>query len=142
MTPYDISLIRESFSLAVAKKNSVTALFYEDLFRTAPHLRELFPDDMHAQRDILLHALSFCVRHLDQMDVLLPLVRDIAIRHRRYGVEPEHFPVVLKTLIKALDTTFEVAFSPPTEQAWRMALTAVAEAMLDAAYPGETRLRA
>jgi hemoglobin-like flavoprotein len=66
-----------------------------------------------------------------------PLLERLGQRHRSYGAEPRHFPMVGETLIATLREAHGVDFSPALESAWRAAYARLASVMLAGdALPG------
>ncbi len=133
MTPREIYVIQRSFAELRSIPDRVGARFYARLFHLAPETRAMFPPDIAAQSRKLIETLVVVVDALDQFAMVLPTLRDLAIRHVDYGVTPEHYGLVGLTLIETLRDLLGPAFDGEVEQAWRDAYRAIAATMVDAA---------
>ncbi len=92
-----ISLQGETLAAAASlarvspRMNEFTERLYEELFKRAPHLRDLFPDEMGRQREKLWHALKLAVEGLREPEKLAPVLRDLGRRHATFGVDDAHY---------------------------------------------------
>lgn len=132
MTPHQIDLVQQSFGHVVPIPDQVAAHFYDRLFRLAPQVRPLFKNDMRAQGRKLVLTLATVVDGLDRLDAILPVARELAIRHVGYGVQPAHYDMVGAALIDTLRDMLGAEFDPETEAAWAEAYQIVAGAMIEA----------
>ena len=133
MTPREISIVRASFAHVLPIPDRVGGRFYNRLFQLAPETRLMFPDDMANQSRKLVDTLVVVVENLDHLDAIRPAVRDLAIRHRDYGVEDEQYALVGLALIETLREMLGAAFDGELEQAWRDAYRWIATTMIEAA---------
>ncbi|MFS0737106.1 globin family protein [Sphingomonas sp. 1P06PA] len=138
MSPAQIDLVHNSFKAAAAKGDEIARRFYDQLFTIAPDTRPLFGEDMTEQRWKLLLTLGNIVFSLDDLELLVPSARALAVRHVRYGVTTEHYDAVGAALIAALGETLGTLFTPPVRAAWEAAYGLLATTMIEAA---EQRLR-
>lgn len=138
--------IVDSFRLVVPIAETAGELFYRRLFELRPDYRELFPDDMAAQRKKLITMLAFIVNALDYDDsewsdriaededlflVLLALGR----RHRvLYDIPDESYGPVAEALLWTLGHGLGQAFTPYVEKAWTNAYGAIAMTMKMAGF--------
>ena len=101
MTPDQISLIRNTFQQV--DPDAAAAAFYARLFEIAPDVRSLFASDLTAQGQKLMATLAVVVNGLNDIDALLPAVRDLGARHADYGAEPAHYEAVGAALLWTLE---------------------------------------
>ena len=134
----DTQRIRNTWARAMIARDAVGVRFYTVLFRDAPETRALFPATMEAQAQKLVATLNFIVDHLDEEEALTQAACDLAIRHVNYGVAPEHYDAVGAALIQTLADMLGSEFRPADRDAWARSYTALAQAMVAAAYPSET----
>jgi len=131
MTPDDIALVQDSFE----KVPGIAAkLFYARLFEQAPHLRPMFGTDMEAQGKKLMAMIAAAVNGLNDIERLLPVVRDLGARHEGYGVEPEHYEIVGEALIWTLEQGLGDDFTEEVKQAWIEVYNALSSTMIEAAH--------
>jgi len=133
MDTHSIERIRSSFQLLAPRGQDVVNDFYERLFRTAPSVRPLFPDDMSGQKGHLLAALGLVVKHADNLGALTEPLHEMGARHVGYGAQPAHYGVVRDTLLATLAQFAGGAWTPQLEADWTAALNAVAGVMLEGA---------
>jgi hemoglobin-like flavoprotein len=135
MTPTQIQLVRDSWQALLAQREAVAALFYEHLFALAPQVRPLFKRDMRTQGAMLMATLVAVVDSLDRLPEVLPVARQLAIRHVAWGVKAAHYDSVGAALLATLEKGLGDAFTPALKQAWAEAYASLAAAMKEAAYP-------
>lgn len=136
MTPRQISIVRDSFAHVRSIPDRAGARFYTRLFSMAPEARAMFPPDMAEQNRKLVVTLASVVDALDDLETILPAIRDLARAHVGYGVEDHHYGPVGLALIETLREVLGPAFDGELEQAWRDAYRLVAETMIAAAREG------
>ncbi|WP_428927169.1 globin family protein [Marinibacterium sp. SX1] len=138
MDDADITLIQESFAKVVPIRDTAAGIFYADLFETAPQVRPYFArTDMTQQGAKLMSTLGVVVNGLRDLDKVVPVARDLALRHVDYGVQAEDYDHVGASLIRTLEQGLGQDFTPETRAAWIGAYGMLADVMKDAAYaPG------
>lgn len=136
MTPHEIALVRSSFAKVVPIADQAAALFYARLFELDPALRGLFHGDMAAQGKKLMQTIGFCVASLDRLQTILPVVRDLGLRHVAYKVRDEHYETVGAALLWTLEKGLGADFTPETRAAWGKVYWILAEAMKAGARDG------
>jgi len=94
MTPEHIALVQRTFADVVPIADTAAALFYERLFTLDPDLRFLFHSDMQEQGRKLMAVLQLAVAGLSRLETLLPMVQQLGVRHRSYGVKDDHYATV------------------------------------------------
>ncbi|TCI00019.1 hemin receptor [Roseococcus sp. SYP-B2431] len=135
MDAHRIELVRASFPKVAAIAPQAARLFYGRLFDLDPSVERLFdPARMTSQGAKLMTALGFVVAHLDRPERLLPVARDLAVRHLSYGVRREHYIPVGEALLWTLEKGLGDGFTPELRAAWAEAYVTLAAAMTDAAY--------
>jgi hemoglobin-like flavoprotein len=93
---------------------------------------------MVEQQKKLFKSLVLVVDSLRKSDILTGALKGLGTRHVKYGVLPEHYPMVGSTLLKVFAICLEEAWTPNVEQAWIETYRAIAQVMLDGAeYPAE-----
>lgn len=132
--PVQIARVQDSFIHCLPIPDIVAATFYARLFAVAPETRALFRSDMAEQGRKLVMTLAAVVEGLDRLADIVPVARELAIRHVRYGVVEEHYALVGAALIETLRDLLGPNFDAETEAAWHAAYALVAETMIAAAY--------
>jgi len=135
MDAQKIQLVRDSFPQVAAIAPRAARLFYGRLFDLDPSVERLFnPSRMRSQGTKLMTALGFVVAHLDRPERLLPVARDMAVRHVGFGVRRQHYIPVGEALLWTLEEGLGPAFTPELRAAWAEAYVTLATIMTEAAY--------
>jgi hemoglobin-like flavoprotein len=130
----DVELLESSFSQIKTQEAEFTAQFYATLFADYPGVKPLFANiHLEEQARKLFKSLVLVVDSLRNPDVLANALKGLGTRHIQYGVLPEHYPMVGKTLLKAFSICLESSWTPEIEQAWSEAYAVVTELMLSSA---------
>jgi nitric oxide dioxygenase len=127
-----IDLVQDSFAAVVPITDSTAAEFYRRLFELAPDTKPLFRGDMTQQGRKLFLTLATVVDALDRLDTIVPVARELAIRHVTYGAKERHYAAVGSALIETLRAGLGPAFDRDTEAAWLTAYTILSDTMLAA----------
>jgi hemoglobin-like flavoprotein len=133
VTTKEAKLIRASFECAAMSPTRTSELFYQRLFTLDPSVRSLFHGDMREQGRKLISTLTLVVDSIDRLEDLLPMIRELGVRHANYRVEERHYVTVGEALLWALEQTVGSSFTPVTRTAWQKAYTILADTMIDAA---------
>ena len=129
MTPRQIALVQESWSLALPLGDRAAELLYERLFTLDPSLRKLFKGDMKEQGRKVLSMMGVAIGSLARLDSIVPAVQALGRRHAGYGVHKRHYAVVEEALMWTLGQGLGEKFTPEVEHAWRTAYGALASTM-------------
>jgi NAD(P)H-flavin reductase len=128
----DIPAMRANFAKAAATGDEAPLYFYSHLFLSHPETRQMFPVSMAHQRDRLFSALGDVVARVDDLDALVPILRQLGRDHRKFGTLAAHYPAVGASLLATLEH-FDDQWSPELAKDWSEAYTLVAEVMVAAA---------
>ncbi|NEP06174.1 MAG: globin [Okeania sp. SIO2G4] len=135
-----IEIIEQSFDKIKLYTNEFAASFYENLFAEYPETKPLFANtDIQQQQKKLLDALILVVENLRHPEILKEVVQALGSRHINYGVLRQHYPLVVKALLKTLKQYLGEYWTPEVKAAWIYADRGMAKLMLQGAnYPSET----
>ncbi|NER79545.1 MAG: flavohemoprotein [Leptolyngbya sp. SIO1D8] len=130
-------LLETSLAVLCDREAEFTAHFYNTLFSDYPQVKPLFKNtQMDQQAKKLFASLVLVVNNLHKPQVLTDSLKGMGIRHLKYGVLPEHYPMVGNTLLKVMAIVLRDQWTPELEKAWTEAYSAMAELLLDGAnYP-------
>lgn len=132
LTARQVDLVQDSFALIVPITETAAAEFYRRLFELAPDTRPLFKQDMVDQGRKLFLTLAIIVDSLDRLADVVPVARELAVRHVGYGAEERHYAAVGLALIETLRAGLRIRFDSATEEAWSSAYAILSDAMLSA----------
>ncbi len=129
----DTRRLKDSFAAVAEHGDEVPLFFYSHLFLTHPEVRSMFPLSMAAQRDRLVNALGRIVSDVDNIDRLMPFVQQLGTDHRKFAVEPQHYPAVGESLLATLEHFLGPGWTPDLAADWAAAYDLVAKVMCEAA---------
>jgi len=142
MDSQTVALVRTTFKAVAANESGPENLarsFYAILFTEHPHIRDLFPASLTAQRDRLVKAISYVIDQLEEPDKLLPFLAQLGRDHRKYGVMAEHYAAVGQSLTTALRANAGTElWTEDVDRAWDEAVGLIASTMIDAAQQEDT----
>jgi hemoglobin-like flavoprotein len=133
----DTECLETSFALLRDRETEFSQSFYSTLFLDYPQVQPLFKSThMDEQAKKLFASLVLVINNLTKPDVLTNTLRGMGTRHVKYGVLPEHYPMVGGTLIKTMGATLGEQWTPEFTAAWTEAYGAITTIMLEGTdYP-------
>ncbi|MEA5467076.1 globin family protein [Leptothoe sp. PORK10 BA2] len=132
--PLNVERLEQSFELVKGRGDEFTAQFYANLFSDYPLVKPLFANThMEEQGKKLFASLVLVVDALRQPEVLESAVKGLGTRHVKYGVLPEHYPMVGGALLKTFESVLGTDWTADEKQAWADAYGAVSQLMLEGA---------
>jgi hemoglobin-like flavoprotein len=129
MTPRQIALVREGFSLIAPNAEAVGLAVYTKIFELDPSLRTLFAGDIGPQVKRFMDAVTMVVRSLDDLTPLLAFLRMLGRKHVAYGVKPKDLDTAAVALLATLEAGLGDTFTEEARNAWTIAYTTLAGAM-------------
>jgi hemoglobin-like flavoprotein len=128
----NIELLERSFSLVKERSTDFTQTFYQNLFTDYPEVKPLFAhSQMEEQGKKLFASLVLTIDNLRQPEILATTLRGLGTKHLKYGVLPEHYPMVGNSILKSLESFSGENWTEEVKQAWVEAYTAIAQLMLE-----------
>ena len=128
----DIPAMRANFAKAAATGDEAPLYFYSHLFLSHPETRQMFPVSMAHQRDRFFAALGEVVTRVDDLDALVPILRQLGRDHLKFGVLPAHYPAAGTSLLATLEH-FDPEWTPELAKSWAEAYDVVATVMIQGA---------
>lgn len=133
LTSKQVEIIRSSASVLADANISATNAFYANLFKVAPGVRPLFPEDMFQQSEKLWNTIVMVVKSANDLTEIESELRALGARHVSYGAEPAHYVVVTEVLIQTISTLMNGKWTEEAQQTWQTALGEVCALMLEGA---------
>jgi hemoglobin-like flavoprotein/uncharacterized protein YjiS (DUF1127 family) len=142
VNPQSKRLVKESWQQVVPIADAAAEMFYQRLFEIDPTTRQLFrAAGMAEQRRKLVKALALAVEGLDNLDALLPAIRDLGRRHGRYGVNDAYYESVGEALLWTLQQGLGAAWTPRVSSAWSDIYALLSDTMRQAAREASSQGR-
>lgn len=133
MTPEKVKMVQDSFAKVAPIADKAADIFYDRLFEVAPDVRPMFPADMSRQKEVLMQTLGTAVQNLHQVEEILPVVKELGVRHVGYGVKDEHYDTVGGALLYTLEKGLGDDWNDELKEAWTETYGTVAGVMKSAA---------
>lgn len=130
-------LILQRYQKALYDANKALGdIFFERLFETAPHTRELFKGDLEAQKQKFVNMLALLTRSMNCLHDTLNTMQELGVIHMKAGVKITDYQPFLSALLWALrEKLGEEDFNDVVAKAWVAVLSRIAGIMVNAAYP-------
>lgn len=112
---------------------TITRTFYKNMFEEHPELMNLFNMGNQAngaQQQSLAAAVFAYAANIDNPDALAPVVSRIVHKHASVGITAQHYPIVGRHLLGAIQQTLGDAASPELLSAWGEAYGMLADAFI------------
>ncbi|KEK23710.1 NO-inducible flavohemoprotein [Bacillus gaemokensis] len=126
-----IEIVKSTVPLLQEKGVEITTRFYQILFSEHPKLLNIFNHTNQKkgrQQQALANAVYAAATYIDNLEAIIPVVKQIAHKHRSLGIKAEHYPIVGTCLLQAIK---EVAEAPEEVlNAWGEAYGVIADAFI------------
>lgn len=128
-----IDTIKSTVPVLEVHGQSITSVFYNNLFKDHPELLNIFN---HAnqrqgrQSAALAGAVYAAAAHIDHLEDIIPAVKQIGQKHRALQIKPEHYPIVGQYLLGAIKEVLGDAATPEILEAWKEAYGVIANAFI------------
>ncbi|MDO6435209.1 globin domain-containing protein [Flavitalea sp. BT771] len=107
-------------------------VFYSKLFTEVPAARRLFKGPMTAQYKKLIDMISIIVARLERIDEITDDIRNMAVRHKGYGVKAAHYKAVGDALLWTLEQGLGKDWTEDIREAWTLCYRTLSDAMIAA----------
>ncbi|NHN28578.1 NO-inducible flavohemoprotein [Paenibacillus agricola] len=133
LSPQTIAIIKSTVPVLEVHGTEITTTFYQSLFNAHPELLHIFNhanQKQGKQQAALANAVYAAALHIDRLEAILPVVKQIAQKHRSLGVQPEHYPIVGQHLLGAIQTVLGDAATNEILGAWSEAYGVIADVFI------------
>lgn len=128
-----MQIIKSTVPVLETHGTDITKRFYEMLFANHPELLNIFNhanQKQGRQQNALSNAVYAAAKNIDNLEAILPVVKQIAHKHRSLGIQPEHYPIVGQNLLAAIKDVLGSAATDEILQAWAEAYGVIADAFI------------
>ncbi|MYM28499.1 NO-inducible flavohemoprotein [Duganella sp. CY15W] len=130
------AIITATVPLLETGGEALTRHFYQTMFRDYPEVKPLFNQanqhEGHQQR-ALANAVLMYAKNIEKLENLGPLVSTIINKHVSLQIQPEHYPIVGASLLKAIrEVLGEEIATDAVIEAWATAYGQLAEILIGA----------
>ena len=134
LSPKTIDIIKSTVPVLEVHGTQITTVFYKNLFLAHPELLNIFNhanQNQGRQQTALANAVLAAATYIDRLETIIPVVKQIAQKHRSLGVKPEHYPVVGEHLLGAIKEVLGEAATDEIIGAWADAYGVIAQVFID-----------
>ncbi|TCJ06067.1 NO-inducible flavohemoprotein [Cytobacillus praedii] len=128
-----IDIIKSTVPVLEQHGEAITKTFYELMFKKHPELLNIFNhanQKQGRQQKALASTVYAAAKYIDQLDAIIPVVTQIAHKHRSLGIKPEHYPIVGEHLLLAIKEVLQDAATEEIIDAWAKAYGVIADAFI------------
>ncbi|WP_251551799.1 NO-inducible flavohemoprotein [Neobacillus muris] len=128
-----VEIIKSTVPVLEQHGETITTTFYQLMFRNHPELLNIFNhanQKQGRQQRALAGAVYAAAKYIDNLEVIIPVVKQIAHKHRSLGIKPEHYPIVGKHLLMAIKEVLGEAATDEIIEAWGQAYGVIADAFI------------
>lgn len=129
-----IETIKATVPVLEVYGTQITTVFYKNMFEAHPELLNIFN---HAnqkkgrQQNALANTVLAAAQNIERLETIIPVVKQIAHKHRSLMIKPEHYPIVGEYLLKAIKEVLGDAATDDIIQAWADAYGVIAKVFID-----------
>ncbi|MCF6253990.1 MAG: NO-inducible flavohemoprotein [Thiomicrorhabdus sp.] len=124
-----LEIVKSTAPVLAKEGEAITKLFYQKLFASHPELKNIFNmanQSTGEQSRALADSIFQYAVHIDKLELLGDAVSRIAHKHASLQVAPEHYPVVGRFLLEAIQEHLSLESDDPIMAAWKEAYGALA----------------
>lgn len=128
-----IEIIKSTVPVLAQHGEAITKRFYEMMFTNHPELLNIFNhanQKQGRQPKALANTVYAAAAYIDNLEAILPVVRQIAHKHRSLQVKAEHYPIVGKHLLLAIKDVLGDAATDDIIDAWGKAYGVIADVFI------------
>jgi nitric oxide dioxygenase len=134
LTSQEAEIITATVPILEEHGRHIIDVFYVNMLREVPELNSVFKQTNQAngrQSQALSTALYAYAANINNLDVLKPALERICQKHASLYVRPEHYDVVGKYLLAAMQQVLGAALTPEILEAWKAAYGQIADLMMN-----------
>jgi hemoglobin-like flavoprotein len=137
VTPQQVELVKKTWVMVVPISDKAAELFYGRLFELEPEYKSMFKGDMMDQGKKLMKTINIAVESLDDVEPLIPTLKQMGADHAGYGVKERDYNVVGAALLWTLEKGLGDAFTDEVKNAWGAVYEVLASVMKAGAAEAE-----
>ncbi|SET63558.1 nitric oxide dioxygenase [Oceanobacillus limi] len=128
-----IEIIKSTVPVLEQHGEKITTVFYQQMFEAHPELLNIFNhanQKQGRQQKALASTVYAAAQYIDNLEAIVPVVTQIAHKHRSLGIKPEHYPIVGEHLLGAIKTVLGQAATDEILDAWEQAYNTIADVFI------------
>ncbi|GGA77116.1 NO-inducible flavohemoprotein [Ornithinibacillus halotolerans] len=128
-----IEIVKSTVPVLEKHGTNITKRFYQIMFENYPELKNIFNLTNQRKGDqpkALANAVYAAAKYIDNLETILPVVKQIAQKHRSLNIKPEHYPIVGENLLLAIKDVLGDAATDEIITAWEKAYGVIADVFI------------
>ncbi|MGJ9383697.1 NO-inducible flavohemoprotein [Salipaludibacillus sp. CF4.18] len=128
-----IEIVKSTVPVLEEHGATITKRFYEMMFDNHPELLNIFNQTNQkkgTQPRALANTIYAAAQYIDNLEAIVPVVKQIAHKHRSLQIKPEHYPIVGKYLLLAIKDVLGDAATDDIIEAWGKAYGVIADVFI------------
>ncbi|MFZ4450513.1 NO-inducible flavohemoprotein [Salibacterium aidingense] len=128
-----LDTVKATAAVLEERGTEITSHFYKRMFHNHPELLNIFNQTnqkIGRQPEALANTVLAAAKNIDQLETLLPVVKNIAHKHRSLQIKPEHYPIVGENLLAAMQEVLGEAATDEVITAWEEAYNVIADVFI------------
>ncbi len=128
-----IAVIKSTVPVLEQYGEKITTVFYKQMFEAHPELLNIFNhanQKQGRQQKALASTVYAAAMYIDNLEAIVPVVTQIAHKHRSLGIKPEHYPIVGEHLLGAIKHVLGDAATDEIINAWAQAYNVIADVFI------------
>ncbi len=125
-----IAIVKATAAPIAINAEAITTRMYEILFANYPETEMLFQNASSDQHKKLAGAVAAYAANIDNLAVLSKAVENMAQKHVKTMVKPEHYPMVGVSLLEAVKDVLGDAATDTVIEAWEEAYFFLADILI------------
>ncbi|WP_404450765.1 NO-inducible flavohemoprotein [Virgibacillus necropolis] len=129
-----IEIIKATVPVLEEHGAEITKVFYQRMFENHPELKNIFNQTNQRKGDqskALADTVYAAAYHIDQLETIIPTVKQISHKHKSLNIKPEHYPIVGKYLLLAMKEVLGDAANADVLDAWERAYGVIASVFIE-----------
>ncbi|SEQ99940.1 nitric oxide dioxygenase [Virgibacillus subterraneus] len=126
-------IVKSTVPLLQERGEDITKRFYQLLFKNNPELKNIFNQTNQRkgnQSKALANAVYSAAFYIDELERIMPQVKQIAHKHKSLNIQPEHYPIVGENLLAAIKEVLGESADEEVLIAWEKAYSVIADVFI------------
>ena len=129
-----IEIVKSTVPVLKEHGVEITTTFYKNMFANHEEIKGMFnmaKQESGEQPKALAMTILAAAQNIDNLEALLPAVKNIAGAHVNSKVKAEHYPIIGKNLLEAIKEVLGDAATEDVINAWAEAYEVIGKVFID-----------
>ena len=129
-----IEIVKSTVPVLKEHGVEITTTFYKNMFANHEEIKGMFnmaKQESGEQPKALAMTILAAAQNIDNLEALLPAVKNISGAHVNSKVKAEHYPIIGKNLLEAIKEVLGDAATEEVINAWGEAYEVIAKVFID-----------